>query len=157
MRVFLCSFGDFSVAIPMHCVSSLALLAGNSSQVALANACSTVACNAVAYNREDRNTYVSLPRLFNLPLENIRHSIVLKKHDVEDDDTTENRTIVFIPEVECETEISDEEIFSIPQALCNTNFFTLFSGILFDSRPASGTGGAPILLLDAEQLIQIAQ
>jgi hypothetical protein len=95
--------------------------------------------------QDEYSRCISLPRLFNLPSENIRHNIILN------DDTTENKTILFIPKVECEAEISDDEIFPIPQVLCGTSFSALFSGILF------GAGGAPILLLNTEQFIQVSQ
>jgi chemotaxis signal transduction protein len=112
---------------------------------------SSLALHTEGIYNEEHNNYVSLSRLLNLSSENIRHNIILKNPDTEDDDTAQNKTILFIPRVECETEIPDEEIFPIPQSLSKTSFFTLFSGILFDSK------GALVLLLNAEQLIQIPQ
>ena len=136
MRVFLCGFGGFSVAIPMRSVSSLSLHAENA-------------------ELDDRNTYVSLPGLFSLPPQAIRHGIVLKSADEEHDGNAGDKTILLSTEVECEIDIPDEEMFPIPKTLCNTHFYMLFSGIMFDSRPAvSGAGANPVLLLNPEQFIQ---
>ena len=133
MRVFLCSFDVFLLAIPMPFISSLALQTEDSEQF-------------------EQNTYVSLPELFKLPRENIRHSIALKNHDGEDEEAAVNKTILLSPEVESEIEIYDEEIHPIPKALNSTDFFKLFSGIKF-----SAAGGAPILLLNPEPLINRLQ
>ena len=116
----------------MHCVSAVALQDENAPP-------------------DDRDNYISLPRLFNLPVERTRHSIVMKNHGDENND--ENRTILFIPEVECETDISVEEIYPVPQALSGTRFSSLFSGIQFNSRPELARSG-PVLLLKSENLIQ---
>ena len=151
MRVFLCNFGDFSLAIPMSSVSSLVLQAENEAQEFLASESS-----AVNYNPEDRNTYVSLPRLFNLPLKKIKHRIVMKNFINDDDDTIKDKTILYIPEVECETEIPDEKIYPVQTILSDMLFSTLFSGLQFDSRPAASDRG-PVLFLNSEQLIQSVQ
>ena len=153
MRVFLCSFGDFYIAIPMGAVLALALQPEKEAEALLASE-----SNAVNYNPENRNTYVSLPRLFNVPVKKIQHSIIMKTIDSDDDDAIKNKTILYIPEVECETEIPDDEIFPIQGTFNGTLFFTLFSGIQFDSRPAaSSTGGNPVLFLNPEQLIKSVQ
>jgi len=152
MRVFLCNFGDFYIAIPMGSVLALALQTEKEAKALLASE-----SNAVNYNPDDRNTYVSLPRLFNMPVEKIQHSIILKSFD-NDDDAIKNKTILYIPEVECETEIPDEEIFPIQTTFSDTLFSSLFSGIQFDSRPTDGGDvGNPVLLLNPEKLIQSVQ
>jgi hypothetical protein len=137
MRVFLCAFGNFFLAIPMQSVSSLSLHAGEGQS------------SAIVYNQINRNIYVSLPYLFNLPLEHTRYDIVLKNPDNEDDDTVENKVILLSTAVECETEISDDEIFPIPKIFNGTRFSVLFSGIQCANRP--------ILLLSPERLIRCAQ
>jgi hypothetical protein len=129
----------------MHSVSSLALHTGNST-------------NLVFYNDEKQNTYISLSNLFNLSLKNIRHNIVLKSFDSKDDYTSESKTILLIPEIECEIEISNEEIYPIPQTLRTTRFFELFNGMLFNTRSeASSNKSFLVLLLNAERLIQFIQ
>lgn len=124
MRVFLCAFTGFLVAIPMHAVSSLVLYTDGESV--------------------QENICVSLPLLFNLPQENIRHGIILK-----------NNIILLVTEVICETEISQEAIFPLPKIFNVMRFSMLFSGIQFDSRIAE-TAGNPVLLLNSEQIIQSA-
>jgi len=153
MRVFLCSFGNFYIAIPMRSVLALTLQTETEAKALLASE-----SNAVNYNPEDRNTYVSLPRLFNVPVKKIQHSIIMKSFENDDDDAIKNKTILYIPEVECETEIPDEEIYPIQTTFSDTLFSSLFSGIQFDSRPAiGGAGGNPVLFLNPEQLIQSVQ
>ena len=141
MRAFLFSFGDFSVAIPMDSVSSLALHDKNAAE-------------------EDCNIYISLPELLHMPGELIRHDIVLKDPNVENDENDEiheNKTILFIPEIEGELEIPDEEVFPVPKVLSDTHFSELFRGIQFDSRKlTSGTRVTPLLLLDSEALLKSA-
>ena len=150
MRVFLCAFGNFFLAIPMSSVSSMTLNTDMAAQR-----------KAVEYNNENRNTYVSLPRLFNLPSENIRHGIILQSGE-EDSETTEDKIILLSNEVICETEIPCEEIYPIPKALGGMRFSAFFRGILFDSGTALTVSenssncppGSPVLLLDIEQLVQ---
>ena len=149
MRVFLCSFGYFSVAIPMNSVSSLALHDDKTLKASVSDE-----GEAGVNYRENRNTYVPLPQLFNLPPGNIRHNITLKEPNTED--SSKGRTVLLIPEVECETEIPDDKIFPLPKALGGTRFSELFSGIQFDSRPAASSGSL-ILMLSGKQLIQSTQ
>ena len=148
MRVFICSFGSFSLAIPMNSVASMTLCADRAANGA-----------AVEYNQENRNTYISLPRVFNLQIENIRHGIILKDgdNDSEDSDTTEDKIILLTTEVLCETEIPDEEIYPMPKVFGGMLFSALFSGILFDSRIISNSAGEPVLLLDTKKLVQRIQ
>jgi len=153
MKVFLCIFGDFYVAIPMNSVLSLALHDENSLQNV-----SAMTHNEGIFYRENGNIFVALPKLFNLPPENIRHNIVLKDPDAKGDETSENKTVLFIPEVECETDIPDDKIFPIPKALSSTRFSLMFSGIQFNSRQAvSDAGSGLVLMMDSEKLIQTAQ
>ena len=139
MRVFLCDFGDFSVAIPMRSVSSLIFHTADVAQEDSVEEC---------------NNYVSLPGLLNMPSKKIRHGIILKNYEEEGMNTIGNKTILLAPEVESELEIPDEEVFPIPGALNNTGFSQLFSGIKFDSRKAAARGGCPILLLKSRHFIK---
>ena len=135
MRVFLCAIGDFYVAIPMEFISSLTLLTGKERQY------------TNKHNLKNGNMYVSLFWLFNILPGNIRHGIVLKN------DTAEKKIILLSTEIECETEIPNEEIYPIPKTLNGTRFSALFSGIQFTADKKNG----PILLLHPEQLIQYMQ
>ena len=91
------------------------------------------------HNQESHSTYVSLPRLFSLPLVKTRHCIVLKSN------STENKIILLVTEVECEAEIPDEEIYPLPKVFEGTLFSTLFSGIQL--------GANPCVLLSPERLV----
>lgn len=114
----------------MHSVSSLALSTDE----------------AAKKTHENPNTYISLPRLFNLPLENIRHSIVLKNTCKSDNNTIESKVVLLTTEVESETEIPDEKIFPLPKVFEGMSFSRLFSGIQLDPSPC--------LLLNPERLLQ---
>ena len=136
MRVFLSAFTGFLLAIPMHCVSSLML-------------CDRKTEHTADYDNENRNTYISLPKMLGLPMENTRHGIILKdgNNEKEDSNTVKNKTILLTAEIECETEIPGEKIYPLPKVFNSFRFSALFSGIQFDS-------GNPVLLLDIEQLLQ---
>ena len=128
MRVFLCGFGNFSIAIPMSSVSTLALYTG-----------SREGCETITRGENDGSTFISLPLLFGLGSEIIKHSITLN---------SDNKIVLLCTEVELETDIPDEEIYPLPKVLDGTRFYTLFSGIKFASTP--------VLFLDTKQLIQKA-
>ena len=132
MRVFLCSYGGFSIAIPMSFVSSLTLLAEDAAVQ-----------DVPVYCHDDLGTCVSLPRLFELPTVNARHGITLN------DDTGKNKIVLLSTEVECEKEIPDEEIHPVPKVLSGARFFSLFSGIKF--------AACPVFVLKSGQLILKAQ
>ena len=121
------------MAIPMHSVASMALYLDEEAQP-----------DMFTYIEELNSTFVSLPNLFNLPENRIRHYIFLKN------DETENTTVLLSTEVICETEIPADAIYPVPTIFSNTRFFLLFSGINVASCN-------PILLLNTEGLIQYAQ
>ena len=155
MRVFLCSYGGFSVAIPMSFVSSLTLLAEDTdvpdtdvpdtaapdAAAPDAAACGEAACSDAANGPDDPGACVSLPGLFELPSINARHGITLNDG--------EKKITLLSTEVECETEIPDEEIHPIPKVLSGTRFFALFSGIKF--------AACPLLVLKPGRLLLKAQ
>jgi len=126
VRVFLCDFTGFSVAIPMHSVSSLGLYVDDE-------------------NDENQDTCVSLPRLFKLPKEKIRHSIVMK-NNLDDNNIAKSNITLFTTEVECETDIPNEEIYPLPKIFGRMRFSTFFSGIKL--------GPHPHLVLNSERLVQ---
>jgi hypothetical protein len=125
MRVFLCSFGNFSLAIPIYNISSVILIPENQER-------------PVEYNDEYNNTYLSLPLLFNLPLERVKHGIILKRSDDggADDDIKETRNILLTTEINCETEIPEDQIYSMPKILKLECFI---SGIVFACTKTSDT------------------
>lgn len=120
MRVFLSVFSYFSLAIPNNYISSIMIFRQK--------------------NQEDNNIkYVSLPRLFNIPDENIKHGIILKNSNI----------ILLTAKVECETDIRQENIYPPPKTLGNMQFSHFFSGILFNN-----TEKDLILLLNTQNLIK---
>ncbi|MCL2191880.1 MAG: hypothetical protein FWB78_00610 [Treponema sp.] len=151
MRAFLCSFGDFALAIPMFSVVSLTNLETRSENTAVRN--NVDANDAIMHDAENRNTYISLPLLFNLPLQAVRHSIILKTFNEQDDGTNKNKIILSSPEVVREMEIPDAEIHLVPKVLSGTRFFNLFSGIHLSEKPVLIN---PVLVLCPEKLMQHA-
>jgi hypothetical protein len=115
----------------------------------------------VEYNELNRNTYISLPQLLELPPEHIQHGIVLKNPGSEDDDTgiVENKTILLTTRIDCETDISAGEIYPIPKVFSGMRLSMLFSGILFSSRLRQvrellDAAEALVFILNPGQLIQ---
>ena len=132
MRVFLCVFKDFSVAIPMAFISSLYLHTEE-----------TVYNEAVIYNPQTQDFFVSLFCLFNLPSETTRHGIVLK-NEINDINVT-----LLSTQVDSEIEIPDNKIYPMPKAFKNMSFSCFFDGIQF----SEDTKSKPLLFLNPEQLI----
>ena len=137
MQVFLCTVGDFSIAIPMDSISSLYLHAKNEHDNGLHD--------RMVMQREEQ-TFFSLLHFFNLSHENIRHCVILKNPDGAD-----NKIILMITEVECEKNIPDNEIYPVPGSLKNMQFSLIFNGMQFDSD------GKLVLLLNPGQIEQYTQ
>jgi len=134
MRVFICSYSGFSLAIPMDVVSSIFIFNDKIE-------------GKVHYNTENRNTYISLPHVFNCPVYNNHHGIIIKYGNTEHE--TEDRIILVSSEIESEKEIQAEVFYPIPKTLGVFKFSQFFSGILFNKQ-----SGKMILLLNTEHLIQ---
>jgi len=137
MRVFVSTYNCFSLAIPIKYVLSISINKQNSDY-------------KIFYNHENRNTYISLPLLFNCPLD-IRHSIIIKNPD-SDDNAMENKTVLLGTEIENESDIPSDSFFPVPKTLNVMRFSLVFSGISFNKST-----GDPILLLNPEYLIQNIQ
>jgi len=143
MRVFICSYSWFSLAIPMDCVSSIFLHSDNLVQ-------------KFDFNAENGNMHISLPLLLNCPDVNVKHGIILKD-ETNNNDSTENKVILFSTAVESEKDISPEKIYPLPKILGVIQSSHIFSGIFFINR-----GGAIddmntkelILLLNPCQLVK---
>jgi hypothetical protein len=131
MRVFLSAFSGFTLAVPMDAVASMMLYRKETEKT-------------VQYDQESRSTYVSLPRLFKLPDEIIRHGIILREWN-----SNANKVILLTAEVKRDIEIPDEQFHPIPKALSTLRFSKMFSGIQFS--------GNPVLLLNIKQLDQYVQ
>jgi hypothetical protein len=133
MRVFLCVYKDFSVAIPMSGISSLFLYTEE-----------TMQNEAVVFNPQTQDYLVSLFFLFNLQPEVTRHGIILKN------ETSNEKIILLSTRVDCEIETPDSRIFPIPKIINGMLFSNFFSGIQFNND----TESKPVLLLNPEQLIK---
>jgi len=148
MKVFLCSYSGFSLAIPMDFVSSIFLFKDNMEK-------------AIEYNTENRNTYISLPMIFNCPSLKVRHGVVLKTQD--NNDVIEDKIILLTTEIEGEEEIQQDTYYPIPKSLEIMQFSHFFGGIFFKSRQNRETSVSGILaealglLLNTEPLLQNLQ
>jgi len=166
MKVFICGFNDFSLAIPINYISSLFLHSKEAEQVS-ANAAANAADNAVEYNAENKNSYVSLPRLLKLSSDYIKHGLVLKQlnsetgepeeNNIDEDVIIENKIILLTTAVKREAEIPGEEIFPMPKMLGGVSPLSLFSGIKFDSGETTEAEGHPLLFLNVKNLVNDIQ
>ena len=149
MRTFLCSFEKFSLAIPINFVSSVMLMQGNQN-------------TAVEYDDRFRNTYISLPLLFNVSPEKTKHGIILKNdiNDIDDEGVMEDRNILLINEIESENEIPEDKIYSIPKILNVLQFSSYVSGIIFSCTNILGNNKANlsnkniVFIINPEQLVK---
>jgi len=144
MKVFVCAFGGFYVAIPMDSVASLTDLTDR--QVAMQG-------TVVTRDTENAETYVSLPMLFNLPQEKLRHGIILKSLESGSNDLANGNKIVLLStEVVNTSEIPNEKTHPIPRVLNGTQFSGLFGGMQCASEATRDAG--LVILLNPERLIQ---
>jgi len=147
MRVFLCAFGSFTLAVPMKSVSSITLCD---------TLCESNAGEAVEYKKENGNTYISLPLLFNLPQAIIKHGIILKNtedEDTQDNSEIKNKNILLATEIECEIEIPEKNIYPIPKTLKVMQFFLMFNGIIFYSQ-AGRSQEELVLIINPEKFVE---
>jgi len=144
MRVFLCPYEGFSLAVPMDIVLSVAINKKNPEKI-------------VEYNQENQNTYISLPLLFNCANNNVRHGIILKDGN---NNKLENKFVLLTYEIESEAELSLNKIYPLPKFFTIMKFSHFFRGIVFSSRGMyeKKTGDTYsqqlILLVDPEHIIQ---
>ncbi|WP_461255048.1 hypothetical protein [Treponema sp. R80B11-R83G3] len=118
MRVFICSYSWFSLAIPMDSVSSIFLHQDN-------------LIHKIDFNNENCNIHISLPLLFNCPDANVKHGIILKDGS-NNHDSTDNRVILFSTAVESERDLAAEKIYPLPKIMGVMQFALIFSGIFFN-------------------------
>jgi len=149
MRVFVCLYNGFSIAIPMDYVSSIFLINDNPGY-------------RIHFDNDKRNTYISLPMYFNCPVINIHHGIVLKNESY-DNDTFEDKMILLTTEIIKEREIPAEKFYSIPKTLGVFQFASIFTGIFFhpqrirNNTLSNISAGDMVLLLNPRQLVQNIQ
>jgi chemotaxis signal transduction protein len=128
MRVFLSEFSGFTLAVSMDAVASMMFYNQEMEKI-------------IRYDQENRNTYVSLPLLFNQPSDSICYGIVLRNWN-----TRENKVVLITAEIKRDIEIPDDQFYPIPKSMGALRFSEMFSGIHF--------AGNPVLLLNIEQLAQ---
>jgi len=131
MRVFLSAFSGFTLAVPMNAVAAMMLYDKKTEKV-------------IQYDQKNRNTYISLPRLFNMNDEEVHHGIILREWN-----STANKVVLLTAEIKRDIEIPDKEFHPIPKSLEALRFSRIFNGIKFSDNP--------ILLLNIEQLTQLLQ
>jgi len=146
MRVFLCSYSWFSLAIPMEFVSSIFLHSDSLNQ-------------KIEFNAENRNTRVCLPMLFECPDANVKHGIILKNDN--NNDLMENKVILFGTAVESEKDIPDESIYPVPKIMGVMRFSFIFDGIFFYADNCNDAENniktELVLLLNPQKLVQNIQ
>jgi len=130
MRVFLCPYGGFSLAIPMDAVLSVTLHHKKTEET-------------VEVNQENLNTYISLPLLLNCAGGEPRHGIILKDGD---DERLEKKTVLLTYEIESEIELAQNKIYPLPESFSAMKFSQYFMGMVFSKEL--------ILLLNPEQTVQ---
>jgi hypothetical protein len=144
MRVFLCPYEGFSLAVPMNIVLSVAINRKNPGKT-------------VVYNEENQNTYISLPLLFNCANHEVRHGIILKDGNNE---KPENKIVLLTYEIESEAELSLNKIYPLPAAFALMKFSNFFRGMVFFNRHhhEKKTGVTHqeelILLINPEHIVQ---
>jgi len=147
MKVFICSYSWFSLAIPMDSVSSIFLHPDNLT-------------HKFDFNVENSDIYVSLPLLFNCPDAIVKHGIILKNGD-NNDDSKENKAILFSTAVESERDLAAERIYPLPKIISVTQFSFIFNGIFFnngdDGAVEDKTIKELVLLLNTRQLVHNIQ
>jgi hypothetical protein len=109
----------------------------------------------IEYDNESRNTYVSLPVLFDYQSETPRHGIILKNEEDEDSGIIENKTILLTTEIEREINIPEEKIYTLPKILDRMKFSRIFNGIVFGQESLQDK--KMLLLLNPELLINNLQ
>lgn len=137
MRVFLCSYSGFSMAIPINSVSSITIYRGKVEK-------------EIQYYK--KNVLISLPLLLQCGGCKIKHGVIVKNSaNYKNSTFKENRFILLTTEIECETNISDTAIFPVPKNLGVTKFAGFFSSINFSDT------GSLVLLLNPPHLIRNIQ
>jgi hypothetical protein len=128
MRVFLSEFSGFTLAVPMDAVASMVFYNQEMEKI-------------IQHDQENRNTYVSLPLLFNQPSTSICYGIVLRNWN-----TIENKVVLITAEIKRDIEIPYDQFYPIPKSMSALRFSEMFSGIHFSDNP--------VLLLNIERLAQ---
>jgi hypothetical protein len=118
MRYFLCTFDNFSLGIPEDSVAAIMIYSEPVSEV--------------VHRGEGEDVFFSLPHFFALGDTTIRHGIVLKSLNREEDENHEGpRNVLLVRSVEREMTITPEDIYPLPELLLAPGKFPFFTGISF--------------------------
>jgi hypothetical protein len=141
MRVFICPYNGFSLAIPTEFIASIFIQPVNLSK-------------SIHYNK-NHISYISLPILLNCKNLNIRHGIILKNINK---DITKDKIILLSAKIESEQDIPDKDFYPLPKIMDITKFSHIFNGIFFNARHTdtsiNESAAEIILLLNPEQLVK---
>jgi len=124
MRVFLCAYPGFSLAIPMDYVSSIYLPREEAE-------------NPVETG--EKRAFISLPRILKCPEVLIRHGIIIKNKN--DDNLTENSLILLSAEIKNEKEISSSCFYPVPKTFGGLGFSVIFDGMFFCHSDGKNSAG----------------
>ena len=111
------------------------------------------------FNVENSDVYISLPLLFNCPDATVQHGIILKNVN-NDNDSMENKAVLFSTAVESERDLAAEKIYPLPKIMSVTQFSLIFSGIFFNTGGGAvedKTTKELVLLLNPRQLVHNIQ
>jgi len=145
MKIFLCSYSTFSLAIPMDFVSSIFL-------------CMDKTEKKIEKKSENGGTFISLPIFFNCPQLEIHHGIILKNGSSDDDNIFADKTILLGTEVESENEIPSGKYYPLPKILDSMHFSSFFNGMFFysqftdENKTQGKTADNLVLLLNPQSL-----
>jgi len=123
MRVFLCSYNDFTLAIPIKYVLSIFLVTETPE-------------NKTAYftggsSAEECRMNIRLPYLFNCHDVKIHHGIIIKK-EYSEDSVTEN--ILLTAEIKSEHNIPSAHFHPVPKSLSYFKITDYIKGIHFNTH-----------------------
>jgi len=141
MRVFICSYNGFSLAIPMEWVASIFIIK------------ESIQNKKIYHDDDNKNTFFSLPIIFNCHDIKAHHGIILKSN-------SDINNILLSTEIECEKDISRDSIFPVPKAFTVLQFSSIFNGIFFssflhrDNAVCNKNAKDIVLLLNPGQLVQ---
>ena len=124
MRVFLCLYEGFSLAVPTKAVLSIFLFKENGENNFTGD---TILCNKT-FHENEKSAYIFLPHLFDCPGLKIHHGIIIKKEYRND----YRKEIIFLgTEIISENEIPSCDIYPLPGIFMHFKLPHFFSGIYF--------------------------
>jgi hypothetical protein len=143
MRVFLCSYNGFSLAIPAKNVLSIFLYNEEANPDPLVN-------SGAAH--ETGNKSVCLPFLFDEPEAKIHHGVIVKKECSPD---RKRANVLLTTEIYSESVIPQEKIYPLPETLNLFRISNFLSGIYFNCAAQNKNKQELVLFLDIQKLLNV--